>query len=57
MALHGVTLNVERGELVSLVGANGAGKSTLMKVIMGLVPAASRDRRVRGPIAARHAHP
>jgi branched-chain amino acid transport system ATP-binding protein len=39
MALHGVTLNVDRGELVSLVGANGAGKTTLMKAIMGLAPA------------------
>jgi branched-chain amino acid transport system ATP-binding protein len=41
MALHGVTMSVDRGELVSLVGANGAGKTTLMKVIMGLAPAAS----------------
>ena len=41
MALQGVTLNVGRGELVCLVGANGAGKTTLMKVIMGLVPAAT----------------
>ena len=40
MALHGVSLNVDRGELVSLVGANGAGKTTLMKVIMGLTPPA-----------------
>jgi branched-chain amino acid transport system ATP-binding protein len=37
-ALHGVTLSVERGELVSLVGANGAGKTSLMKAIMGLAP-------------------
>jgi branched-chain amino acid transport system ATP-binding protein len=41
MALQGITLSVERGELVSLVGANGAGKTTLMKAIMGLAPTVS----------------
>lgn len=48
VALHGVSLNVESGELVSLVGANGAGKSTLMKVIMGLVPAAAGEVQFEG---------
>jgi len=48
MALDGVTLNVESGELVTLVGANGAGKSTLMKVIMGLVPAVAGDVQFEG---------
>ena len=48
MALQGVTLNVGRGELVCLVGANGAGKSTLMKVIMGLVPAATGTVELEG---------
>ena len=48
VALHGVSLNVESGELVSLVGANGAGKSTLMKVIMGLVPAAGGEVEFEG---------
>ncbi|MEY4098916.1 MAG: hypothetical protein RL300_87 [Pseudomonadota bacterium] len=36
--LHGVSLNVGRGELVSLVGRNGVGKSTTMRGIMGLAP-------------------
>ncbi len=34
--LHGVSLNVKPGELVSLVGRNGVGKSTTMRGIMGL---------------------
>lgn len=40
-ALRGVTLSVNAGEVVSLIGANGAGKSTVLNVISGLVPAAS----------------
>ena len=37
-ALRGVSLKVEVGEIVSLIGANGAGKSTVLNVISGIVP-------------------
>ena len=35
-ALHDVSLNVEEGQIIAVVGANGAGKSTLLDSIMGL---------------------
>jgi branched-chain amino acid transport system ATP-binding protein len=40
-ALAGVTLHVDEGEIVALIGANGAGKSTTLRAISGLVRPAS----------------
>ena len=37
-ALKGVSLTLDQGEIVTLIGANGAGKSTTLRSIMGLVP-------------------
>ncbi|HET9681627.1 MAG TPA: ABC transporter ATP-binding protein [Candidatus Limnocylindrales bacterium] len=38
-ALHGVSLQVNRGEIVTLIGANGAGKTTILKTVSGLLHA------------------
>lgn len=40
-ALHGVSLKVHEGELVTLLGSNGAGKTTMMRAISGLRPLSS----------------
>jgi branched-chain amino acid transport system ATP-binding protein len=64
-ALEDVSLSIDRGEIVSLIGANGAGKSTLLRTISGLnrssggtiefvggdITTMTPDRRVRAGIA------
>jgi len=47
-ALKGVTLEVNEGETVALVGANGAGKSSILRAITGLRPIRSGEIRFRG---------
>ncbi|HEX6585110.1 MAG TPA: ABC transporter ATP-binding protein [Thermoleophilaceae bacterium] len=56
VALGGVDLKVERGELLGLLGPNGAGKSTLTKIACGLVRATGGRAEVEGaPAGSAHA--
>jgi branched-chain amino acid transport system ATP-binding protein len=55
--LHGVTLHVHAGEIVTLIGANGAGKTTLLHAISGVQPITEGAIRFEGvPIEKRLAH-
>ncbi len=58
--LHGVSLNVKPGEIVSLLGRNGSGRSTTVKAIMGLVEGQGsikwRDKEILGHKAFQIAH-
>lgn len=43
-AVHGVSFSIEKGELISIIGANGAGKTSILNSIMGIVPAKEDSR-------------
>ena len=47
-ALKGISLEVEEGECVTLIGSNGAGKSTTLRSISGLTPARTGEIRFQG---------
>ena len=47
-ALKGVSLSVEEGEIVTLIGSNGAGKSTTLRSISGLTPPRTGSIRFNG---------
>ena len=47
-ALHGISLKVEAGEIVTLVGSNGAGKTTLLRAISGVQPVSGGSIRFEG---------
>src|SRR5439155_2883309 len=56
-ALQGVSLEVRKGEIVTLIGANGAGKTTILKTISGLLHAREGQVRFQGAdITQRAAH-
>lgn len=52
-ALHGLSIEVRAGEIVSLIGRNGAGKSTTLKALIGLLPIASGRRMLDGQDVSR----
>lgn len=47
-ALQDVTLNIQAGEIITLIGANGAGKSTTLMAISGIVPCRSGKILLKG---------
>ena len=47
-ALFGISMRVEAGEAVAVIGANGAGKTTLLRVISGLLPASAGEMTMEG---------
>jgi ABC-2 type transport system ATP-binding protein len=51
-ALRNVSLEIEQGSTVGLIGANGSGKSTLLKLIAGILRPSEGEVRVRGRVAA-----
>lgn len=48
LALSNISLKVEQGELLGVIGPNGGGKTTLIKAILGLTPCSSGEIRVFG---------
>jgi len=46
--LHGIDLEVRRGEIFGFVGPNGAGKTTTLKILMGLIRATEGEARILG---------
>src|SRR4051812_6383767 len=53
-AVHGVTLDVEEGQVVTLLGSNGAGKSTTLRAISGLIAPAAGELLYDGKSIAGH---
>lgn len=55
VVVHGVSLQVQEGDIVSLIGRNGAGKTTTMRGIMGLTPPRAGVVQLRGRTVTRRA--
>ena len=46
LAVNNISLNIESGETLGLIGHNGAGKSTLFKMMLGLIPVSAGEIRI-----------
>jgi lipopolysaccharide transport system ATP-binding protein len=51
-ALKGVDLEIQKGEVIGIIGANGAGKSTLLKILTGITPPTEGEIIMRGRVAS-----
>lgn len=51
-ALKGINVNVDRGELVGIIGTNGAGKSTLLKILSRITPPTVGRAVIRGRVGS-----
>ncbi len=51
-ALKDVSLDIQKGDIVGIIGSNGAGKSTLLKILTGITPPTEGEIRMNGRVAS-----
>ena len=51
-ALKDINFEVQKGEVIGIIGANGAGKSTLLKILTGITPPTTGEAILRGKVAS-----